>query len=137
MTLATDTGKVTTLANLCDDFFQHLDTWAWSPTGSVFAAVRGGTLTIVQRDGQVTMNVAHLTGLDSLGWAPDGAWLTAATSTKTWLLRADGSGLREIPGVATWSPDGRTLGVAAQEAAGCSSAVPMGRTFARSGHFRA
>ena len=110
MTLATDTGVATTLANLCGNSLA-IDTWSWSPTGSAFAAVRDGTLVIVQRDGRVAMNVAHLTGLNGLSWAPDGSRLTAATGTKTWVLQRDGSGLREIPGEATWSADGRTLAV--------------------------
>ena len=114
MTMATGTGVVTTLANLCDGSI-YVDTWAWSPTGSVYAAVRGGTLTIVQRDGRVAMNVASLAGLDSLGWSPDGRWLTAASQTRRWLLRPDGSGLREIPGQESWSADARTIAVASPD----------------------
>lgn len=113
MTIATGTGATHTLTNLCDAFFT-IDTWRWSPTGSAFAAVRGGTLVIVGRDGTVALNVAHLSGLNSIHWSPDGTWL-AATGAKTWLLRPDGSGVHEIPGEANWASDGSTLAVAAPD----------------------
>ena len=111
MTVAMDTGTIDALTNVCDDS-GSIDTWQWSPTGSAFAAIRGGTLTVVQEDGRVALNVAGLTGLTQVSWSPDGEWLSV-TGAKSWLLRPDGSDLREIPGgEATWSPDGGTLAVA-------------------------
>lgn len=110
MTVGTDTGTVEVLANLCDDVSQ-VDTWRWSPTGSAYAAIRAGTLAVVQRPGRVALNLAGLTGLTQLSWSPSGDRL-AVTGTKSWLLRPDGSDLREIPGEATWSSDGKTLAVA-------------------------
>ena len=112
--VSTTTGARTPIANLCDDT-NSVDTWSWSPTGSAFAAVRGGALVIVGRDGHVTFDVAHLTGLTSIDWSPDGSWLGVSTGARAWLLRPDGSGLREIPGEALWSDDGRTLRVAAYD----------------------
>jgi Tol biopolymer transport system component len=108
--VATRDGAVATIADLCDSFFTGVANWAWSPTGSAYAAIRAGGLAIVQLDGQVTLNVDHLTGLDGETWSPDGKWLSV-TGGQTWLLRPDGSGLRAIPGPASWSPDGGTLAV--------------------------
>lgn len=60
-------------------------------------------------------------GARLLSWAPDGTWLvvrrtTAANVNELWLVRADGSDERILPGVgdafpAAWSPDGQQIGL--------------------------
>ncbi len=105
VTISSATGVMTTIANLCDTLVR-VDTGRWAPTGLTFAAVRGGTLAIVDGNGHVTLNVARLAGLTSIAWAPDGSWLAVGTGTRSWILHPDGSGLREIEGDATWSANG-------------------------------
>jgi Tol biopolymer transport system component len=111
ITIASGTGAVATVADVCGAF--QVSTYGWSPSGSFYAAVvdQNGPLTLARRDGHVDSQIDHLTGLSGLFWSPDEKWL-GVSGTRTYVFRPDGSGLREIPGDPTWSPDGRTLGVA-------------------------
>jgi len=111
VTIASGTGAVTPVANACGVLTQVSTTYGWSPDGSVYAVVidQNG-LTLVRRDGRVNSNVDQLTGLNGVVWSPDGRWL-GALGSRNYVLRPDGSALREIPGDPTWSPDGHTLAV--------------------------
>ncbi len=116
MTIASGAGAVTTIANVCDASISPTSTYGWSPLGSVYAAIidQNGPLTLVRRDGQVNSKVDEITGLDSIVWSPDERWL-GALGSRDYVLRPDGSGLREISGTPTWSPDGHSLAVAAPD----------------------
>jgi dipeptidyl aminopeptidase/acylaminoacyl peptidase len=50
-------------------------------------------------------------GIESVGWSPDGTWLNATGGPHSYVVRPDGSGMREIPGSPSWSPDGRTMAI--------------------------
>jgi Tol biopolymer transport system component len=106
--IATATGKATTIAQLCSP--QTASTGAWSPTGSAFATIRDGRLSIVQADGRIDLDVDDLANLESVGWSPDGAWIYL-TGIHKYLLRPDGSNLLELPGYPSWSPSGKRLAV--------------------------
>jgi Tol biopolymer transport system component len=111
--LDTETGAFASLAMLCGEQTQGVDFAAWSPDGSIYAAVLAGqadttTLALVQANGTVTRNVAGLRSVGSVTWSPDGAWLTTAGG-RDLLLKADGTLVRELPGTASWTPGGRHL----------------------------
>jgi Tol biopolymer transport system component len=110
MTIASGTGAVATITNVCGAF--PVSAYGWSPSGSFYSAVidQSGSLTLVRRDGHVDSQVDRLTGLDGFFWSPDEQWL-GVHGARNYVLRPDGSGLQEIPGDPIWSPDGRTLGV--------------------------
>ncbi len=110
MTVASGTGAVATIADVCGAF--TVSTYGWSPSGSFYAAIidENGPLTLVRRDGHIDRQVDKITGLRGIFWSPDEKWL-GVDGTRDYVLRPDGSGLRQIPGDPTWSPDGRTLGV--------------------------
>jgi len=100
----------TTIANLCDP---AADGWSgsWSPTGSAFAIVQGGTLMIYHPDGHENRILDGMPGIDGVSWSPDGSWLSVTGGAHSYVLRPDGSGMREIPGMPSWSPDGRTMAI--------------------------
>jgi Tol biopolymer transport system component len=103
-------SDLTTIASLCDP---AADGWSggWSPTGSAFAMVQGGALTIYHPDGHQKRLLENVPGIESVGWSPDGTWLNATGGAHSYVLRPDGSGIREIPGSPSWSPDGRTMAI--------------------------
>jgi Tol biopolymer transport system component len=73
--------------------------------------VQGGALTIYQPDGHQNRLLENVPGIESVGWSPDGTWLNATGGAHSYVLRPDGSGMREIPGSPLWSPDGRTMAI--------------------------
>lgn len=101
--------NITTIANFCD---LAANGWsgAWSPTGSTFAVAQGGSLTIFHADGHQTL-IDKLPAIDGVSWSPDGNWLSVTGGTSAYLLRPDGSGIREVPAAPSWSPDGRTMAI--------------------------
>jgi Tol biopolymer transport system component len=72
-------------------------------------------LQIIDTKGAVrrTVLVLRHTDLDAITWAPDGGRLAFASKGSVWIVRRDGSGLRELPyfhvGLPRWSPDGRWI----------------------------
>lgn len=122
-------GTVAVVASLCDQGALSVSSAAWSPDGSTYAAavidsaavtgsapvtdsVGVGSLTLVRADGTVTSKVADLRGISSVAWSSDGRWLTASGDQTGYLLRPDGTLVRELPGMPSWTPDGRRLVVA-------------------------
>jgi Tol biopolymer transport system component len=101
MRVAIGSGSVTSVAELCNP--QPAETTALSPTGSGYAVIRDGRLSIVRADGHIQPDVDDLTVLQSVAWSPDGTWLSV-TGEKSYLLRLDGTGLRAIAGDPSWSP---------------------------------
>jgi Tol biopolymer transport system component len=112
--IATATGLTTTAAELCDPPARESYGGSISPSGEAYAVIRDGRLSILSTNGLSRVDVAELTGLGLPIWSPDGTWLTV-TGARSYLLRSDGSSLREIQGPASWSPDGRTIGVASAD----------------------
>ena len=108
--IATASGLATTAADPCNPSGSDLSTGALSPSGDSYAFIRDGYLSILSTKGLPTLDVVGPTGLDGVGWSPDGGWL-AVSGARSYLLRRDGSSLHEIPGSASWSPDGRTIAV--------------------------
>jgi Tol biopolymer transport system component len=98
---------VTTIANFCDPAGNG---WSgsWSPTGSAVAIVQGGALTIYRADGHRDRLIDNLSDSDYASWSPDGTWLSVS-GVRTYVLRPDGSDIREVPGIPSWSPDSRTM----------------------------
>ena len=107
--VSVDSADFTTIASFCD---ATSNGWsgAWSPTGSAFAVVQGGTLTLFRADGVENRILDKLSDIDSVSWSPDGTWLNAS-GVGSYVLRPDGSGMREVPGYPSWSPDGRTMAI--------------------------
>jgi len=104
-------GAPTTIADLCTPPPTQGSSGSWSPTGTAYAIVRDGRLSIIYPDGRVGLDMDDLAGINGVTWSPDGTWL-GATGTSTYLLRPDGSGLRELPSnFLSWSPDGQKLAV--------------------------
>jgi Tol biopolymer transport system component len=103
-------GPATMIGDLC--FPQPREsTGRWSPTGSAYATIRDGRLSIFHLDGRVDLNVDDMADLRDVAWSPDASWLTV-TGVHSYVLRPDGSSRRELPGnQTTWSPDGRTIAV--------------------------
>jgi len=101
---------VTTIATFCD---LTTNGWSggWSPTGSAFALVHDGILTMYQPDGNQTRIIIDVPGIDGVGWSPDGGWLSISAGPSAYILRPDGSSLRQVPGGPSWSPDGRTMAI--------------------------
>ena len=110
---------VDTLAVAMNDeqFYQP----AWSPDGNriVFAKLDGGGvegrgLEVIDADG--TNRVRLTTEPDfHPAWSPDGSTIAFYRAESLWLIDADGSDAREIPGgspadhAPTWSPDGEFI----------------------------
>lgn len=95
----------------------------WAPDGSAYLqAAFGltGTFDVYGRDGR------HWSGPTSIGgegpvWSPDGAWIAANRCLDTacargyFIVRPDGSAVRELPGRAAWSADGEVIAVGAPD----------------------
>jgi len=90
--IATATGAATTIAQLCSPLAVStgVSTGGWSPTGSAYAAIRDGRLSIVHADGRVDLDVDDLAYLTDLAWSPDGSWIHVM-GNRPYLLRPDGS----------------------------------------------
>jgi Tol biopolymer transport system component len=97
---------------------------AWSPDGRWIAFDDGQHILRMHPDGSsVTDMTPALVNVFSLdpAWSPDGRWIVFASepagtrNAALWLVRADGSGLRELvnaPGEEehpSWSPDGNRI----------------------------
>jgi Tol biopolymer transport system component len=107
--VSTRDGVATVVGNLCAPEATSSMSGSWSPTGSEYAVVRDGELSVLAADGRLEHTVAGLTGLNGVTWSPDGAWLSVTGDHYAAVLRPDGSGVLELPGIASWSPDGRTI----------------------------
>jgi Tol biopolymer transport system component len=91
---------------------------AWSPDGSQIAYVRGG-IWVVRSDGSQATRIAAAG--DWPVWSPDGSHLAFVTRHANEVVRADGRGLRRLPGCVctavypgfaqrlSWSPDGTQI----------------------------
>ena len=112
--IATTTGLTTTAADPCNPPGSDLSTGALSPSGDAYAFIRDGYLSIFSTNGAPLVDVADLTGLDSVAWSPDRRWL-AVSGAHSYLLHADGSNPREIPGLPSWSPDGQWMAIPTAE----------------------
>jgi hypothetical protein len=111
LSIPTDTGAATKIADVCSPPPTDGSSGSWSPTGAAYAIVRNGRLSVIDPDGRVDMDIDGLTGLGGVAWSPGGIWL-GATGTSAYVLRPDGSGLRQLSGnVLSWSPDGQKLAV--------------------------
>jgi Tol biopolymer transport system component len=102
--------NVTTIASFCD---ASTTDWsgAWSPTGSAFALVQGGMLTMFGADGHENRVTDDLDPIDGVSWSPDGGWISVTAGPSAYVLRPDGSDRRQVPGAPSWSPDGRMMAI--------------------------
>jgi Tol biopolymer transport system component len=117
--VATVDGRTTNVADLCKPQANESSTGVPSPRGDAYALIRDGRLTILPTNGLAGLDVAEPAGLSSVAWSPGASWLAvsgvAVKGHRFYLLRPDGSGLHEIPGNPSWSPDGRTMVIATAE----------------------
>lgn len=108
--LSTGDGTATDVGGRCTTSDGDIE-YAWSPTGTHHARLdSGGRLSILDIDGTEHANLGGLTGLSSFSWSPAGSWLSLSGSVDQ-IIRVDGSGLRDLPGSPTWSPDDRHLSI--------------------------
>lgn len=99
---------------------------AWSPDGARFALGLGclepddpaQQVWVVNVDGTEPRQLTRLQGWDVArvgGWSPDGSQILFGTHDGIWIIDADGSGQRQVPGTgeldvsARWSPDGTEI----------------------------
>jgi WD40-like Beta Propeller Repeat len=87
---------------------------AWAPDGDRILVAGGGWLFVI--DVASGISVRHSLGIDieSISWRPnhEQALLSVVNSRDTYLVNADGTGLRSLPALAAWgdwSPDGSTI----------------------------
>jgi Tol biopolymer transport system component len=107
--VSTRDGAATVVGNLCDPEPTSSMSGSWSPDGSQYAVVRDGELSVFGVDGRIQDHIAGMTGLNGVTWSPDGTWLSVTGDHEAAILRPDGTGLLELPGIASWSPDGLTI----------------------------
>jgi Tol biopolymer transport system component len=105
----------------------------FAPLGSGYAKPEGnGSVTIVRSDGSVfealaapgTVAADQYVEVD-LAWSPDGRWLSVhrcvqgsnadCVHSEYLVLSRDGRNQHQVPGLPSWSPDGRRLVVKAQD----------------------
>ena len=134
MTIASGTGAVATVADICDAF--GASTYGWSPEGSFYAAIidQKRHLTLARRDGSVDSQIDHLTGLAGIFW-----YRTRSGSASTARTAISSGRTAVASGRSRGTPHGRPMverSALRGPTASCSSEEPMGLTSARSARFR-
>jgi len=122
-----DGGPSTRFAALCVEDASA----GWSAGGGAYASFCGdfyvtdsGTIVITARDGKQIANVTEAGVGDRMEWSPAGGWLSFRTCCRTGrseaeytylILRPDATGLREVPGDPSWSPNDQRIAVASPD----------------------
>jgi tetratricopeptide (TPR) repeat protein len=92
-----------------------LDRAAWSPRSNEIAFSRcnqtRSTCAVFVVDAGSGGERLLVTNAERAAWSPDGQWLAVSRGSTTWLVKPDGSALRQLTAgwYAVWSPDGSSL----------------------------